>query len=69
MSTFNEEICVETEDFKESEDLASVTIIRSNTVKLDSGKGKIVKYKVNVKVRDSKDFDVELSRADTERIF
>ena len=69
MSTFNEEICVETEDFKESEDLASVTIVRSNTVKLDSGKGKIVKYKVNVKVRDSKDFDVELSRADAERIF
>ena len=42
MSTFNEEICVETEDFKESEDLASVTIVRSNTVKLDSGIGKIV---------------------------
>lgn len=69
MSTFNEEICVETEDFKESEDLASVTIVRSNTVKLDSGIGKIVKYKVNVKVRDSKDFNVELSRDDAERIF
>ena len=69
MSTFNEEICVETEDFKESEDLASVTIVRSNTVKLDSGIGKVVKYKVNVKVRDSKDFNVELSRDDAERIF
>ena len=41
MSNFNEEICVEKEDFKESENLASVTIIRSNTIKLDSGKGKI----------------------------
>ena len=69
MSTFNEEICVETEDFKESEDLASVTIVRSNTVKLDSGIGKVVKYKVNVKVRDSKDFNAELSRDDAERIF
>ena len=69
MSTFNEEICVETEDFKESEDLASVTIVRSNTVKLDSDKGKIVKYKVNVKVRDSQDFNTELSRADAEKIF
>ena len=69
MSNFNEEICVEKEDFKESENLASVTIIRSNTIKLDSGKGKIVKYRVDVKVRDSKDFNVELSRDDAERIF
>lgn len=69
MSTFNEEICVETEDFKESEDLASVTIVRSNTVKLDSGVGKIVKYKVNVKVRDSQDFNTELSRDDAEKIY
>ena len=69
MSKFNEEICVEKEDFKESENLASVTIIRSNTIKLDSGKGKIVKYRVDVKVRDSKDFNVELSRDDAERIF
>ena len=69
MSNFNEEICVEKEDFKESENLASVTIIKSNTIKLDSGKGKIVKYRVDVKVRDSKDFNVELSRDDAERIF
>ena len=69
MSNFNEEICVEKEDFKESENLASATIIRSSTVKLDSGKGKIVKYRINVKVRDSKDFNVELSRDDAERIF
>ena len=69
MSNFNEEICVEKEDFKESENLASVTIIRSNKIKLDSGKGKIVKYRVDVKVRDSKDFNVELSRDDAERIF
>ena len=52
MSNFNEEICVETEDFKESEDLASVTIVRSNTVKLDSGIGKVVKYKVNEVAKD-----------------
>ena len=69
MSNFNEEICVEKEDFKESENLASATIIRSNTIKLESGKGKIVKYRVDVKVRDSKDFNVELSRDDAERIF
>lgn len=69
MSTFKEEICTEVEDYKESESLASVTIVRSNTVKLDSGKGKIVKYKVDVKVRDSKDFYAELSRDEAEKLF
>lgn len=69
MTEIKEEICNLNEDYKESESLASVTIVRSNTVKLDSGKGKIVKYKVDVKVRDSKDFNVELSRDDAERIF
>ena len=69
MSTFKEEICTEIEDYKESEALASVTIVRSNTVKLDSGKGKIVKYKVDVKVRDSKDFYTELSRDEAEKLF
>lgn len=69
MSTFKEEICTEVEDYKESESLASVTIVRSNTVKLDSGKGKIVKYKVDVKVRDSRDFYAELSRDEAEKLF
>lgn len=64
-----EEICTEIEDYKESEALASVTIVRSNAITLDSGKGKIVKYKVDVKVRDSRDFYTELSREEAERIF
>lgn len=58
---FNEEY-VES-DYKESDELSSVTIIR------DQETEKIVEYKINVKVRDSKDFEVILSRKEAEDLF
>lgn len=50
-------------DYKESDELSSVTIIR------DQETEKIVEYKINVKVRDSKDFEVILSRKEAEDLF
>lgn len=59
------------EDFSESDGLAGVTIVRSTTQFLDDepDKGLIIGYRVTVKVRDSKDFVVTLSREDAEAIF
>lgn len=59
--SFNEEY-VES-DYKESDELSSVTIIR------DQETEKIIEYKINVKVRDSKDFEVTLSRKEAEDLF
>lgn len=50
-------------DYEESDELAPVTIIRDNETE------KIVEYKINVKVRDSKDFEVTLSRKEAEDLF
>ena len=58
---FNEEY-VEL-DYKESDELSSVTTIR------DQETEKIIEYKVNVKVKDSKDFEVTLSRKEAEDLF
>lgn len=59
------------EDFSESDGLAGVTIVRSTTRFLDEepDKGVIIGYKVEVKVRDSKDFTAALTREDAEAIF
>lgn len=50
-------------DYKESDELSSVTIIR------DQETEKIIEYKINVKVKDSKDFEVTLSRKEAEDLF
>ena len=44
MSNFNEEICVEKEDFKESENLASAIIIRSSTRLAEFSDGEMSDY-------------------------
>lgn len=69
-SCFKEESVLE-EDFKESDELSGVTIMRSSSKFLpnDPDKGIIVEYVVNVKVRDSRDFVARLSREDVETIF
>lgn len=67
---YSEEI-TELEDFKESDELASVTIIRSTNKFLENepDKGIIIGYKICCKVRDSKDFITTLSREDAEQVF
>ena len=67
---YSEEI-TDLEDFKESDELAGVTIIRSTTKFLEDepDKGMIIGYKVQAKVRDSKDFITTLTREDAEQIF
>ena len=69
-SCFKEESVLE-EDFKESDELSGVTIMRSSNKFLpnDPDKGVIIEYVVNVKVRDSRDFVARLSREDVETIF
>lgn len=59
------------EDFSESDDLAGVTIVRSNVKFLpdEPDKGVILGYKVNVKVRDSRDFVAKLTREEAETLF
>lgn len=67
---YSEEI-TDLEDFKETDELAGVTIIRSTTKFLEDepDKGMIIGYKVQAKVRDSKDFITTLTREDAEQIF
>ena len=67
---YSEEI-TDLEDFTESDELAGVTIIRSTTKFLEDepDKGMIIGYKVQAKVRDSKDFITTLTIEDAEQIF